>query len=127
MILFHVEQYYMPHSPTDSIDFIAGIISVTGSFFWARRGNTKSPVFQVKLQSADKELLEIIRTGFNLSEKLYEYQYGNRQSVTILVRSKDTIINVIIPVLNGRLHGKAATQFDLWKDQILENLLGLSA
>jgi hypothetical protein len=121
-----MEHYSMPQSPTDdSIDFIAGIISVSGSFFWTKRGNTKSPIFQIKLQSADKELLEIVQTGFNLSEKIYEYRYGNRQSATILVRSRDTIINVIIPVLNGRLHGKAAAQFDLWRDQILENLLNV--
>jgi hypothetical protein len=113
----------MADSPIHSIDFIAGVISVSGSFFWSIRGKSKTPIFQIKLQAADKELLEIVQTGLKLSEKIYEYKYDNRQSATILVRTRETISQVIIPVLNGRLHGKAAVQFMLWRDQIIDHLL----
>lgn len=111
-----MEQIHLP-----SLDFIAGILSIEGSFMWIRQNKSEIPVFQLKMQPTEKSLLELIRLKLGLKEKIYEYNHQKRSYVLLLVRKRSTIENVIIPVFEGRLLGNKMVQFEDWKNRYFEH------
>ena len=114
--MLHMEQIHLP-----SLDFIAGILSIEGSFMWIRQNKSEIPVFQLKMQPTEKSLLELIRLKLGLKEKIYEYNHQKRSYVLLLVRKRSTIENVIIPVFEGRLLGNKMVQFEDWKNRYFEH------
>lgn len=106
-----------------SYDFIAGLLTSTGSFLWVKQKNSEVPVFQLKMQSGDHDLLQLIKTKLEIKEKIHQYTHQNRQYSLILIRSRRTIETVLIPILDGRLFGQKRVQFDLWKKKYFEKRL----
>ena len=98
-----------------SLDFIAGLIVGEGSFMWIKQNGREIPVFQLKMHVRDKELVEMVRHGLGLNEAIYDYDHQNRHYVLLLVRKRKTIIEKIIPLLDGRLFGYKKIQFEEWK------------
>lgn len=97
-----------------SLDFIAGIIAVTGSFLWANRNNELIPVFQIKMQATHKDLVTLVRDSLKLKEKVYEYKHQDRKYVLLLIRKRSTIEHKLVPAIDGRLYGQAQVKFELW-------------
>ncbi|MEK7624023.1 MAG: LAGLIDADG family homing endonuclease [Patescibacteria group bacterium] len=102
-----------------SLDFIAGLIAGEGSFLWIHQNGSKIPVFQLRMHACERPLFELIKRKLNLDEKIYEYTHQGRHSVLLMVRKRSTLEDIIIPVFNGRLFGKKAAQFELWKEIFL--------
>lgn len=103
-----------------SIDFIAGCISSHGFFSWTHQKGSRQPVFQIKMQANERQLLELIKEKIGLKENIHEYNYNNRHYVVLLVRSRFTIEEIILPTFTGRLFGTKAFQFELWKEILLK-------
>lgn len=112
---------YTESNALPTIDFIAGLISVEGAFMWVKQNNTEIPVFQLKMHKSERSLVELVRDGLGLSEKVHAYHHNERDYVLLLVRSKKSIEDIIIPALTGRLLGTRAAQFYLWKEKYFEN------
>ncbi len=113
----HVELFYMEEVKNlPSFDFIAGLIAGGGSFLWIHQNGRRLPVFQLRMHATERPLLELLKQKLGLNEPIHEYTHERRHNVLILVRKKSVLENVIIPVFNGRLFGKKAAQFDLWKE-----------
>ena len=106
-----------------SLDFIAGLISVEGSFLWSNQKGIEIPVFQLKIQGDEKTLLELIKNKLELKEKVYEYRHQNRHYALLLVRKRSSIENILIPFFEGRLIGKKRLQFENWKNKYFEKKL----
>ena len=99
-----------------SFDFIAGLATGHGSFFWIHQNGGRLPVFQIRMHISEKPLLELLKEKMNITESIHEYKNKGRHSVFIIVRRRFVLENIIIPVFNGRLFGKKAAQFELWKE-----------
>lgn len=106
-----------------SYDFIAGLLTVISSFLWVKQKNSEIPVFQLKMQSSDSGLLELIKQKLEIKENVYIYSHQNRQYCLLLIRSRRTIETKIIPIFEGRLFGQKQIQFDLWKKKYFEKRL----
>lgn len=106
-----------------SYDFIAGLLTSTGSFLWVKQKNSEVPVFQLKTQSGDHDLLELIKAKLEIKESIHQYIHQNRAYSLLLIRSRKTIETVLIPIFDGRLFGQKKTQFDLWKKKYFEKKL----
>ncbi len=131
----HMSQTTPPNQPharmTDTIqsgeppsfDFIAGLLTSTGSFLWVKQKNSEVPVFQLKMQAGDHELLELITTKLVIKESIHQYIHQGRKYSLLLIRSRKTIETILIPILDGRLFGQKRLQFDLWKQRYFEKKL----
>ncbi len=106
-----------------SLDFIAGFFSTGATFMWVKQKNVKVPVFQIKMQISDRDLLETIKLKLGLKEKIYEYKYKNTNYLLLLARKRSTIENIIIPTFDGRLFGNKAIQFENWKNKYYQEKL----
>ncbi|HSR89414.1 MAG TPA: LAGLIDADG family homing endonuclease [Candidatus Udaeobacter sp.] len=106
-----------------SYDFIAGLVTTIGSFLWVKQKNSEIPVFQLKVQSKDYDLLVVIKDKLEIKETIHKYLHQDRQYCLLLIRSRRTIENKIIPVFDGRLLGQKQIQFDLWKKKYFEKKL----
>ena len=106
-----------------SFDFIAGLLTSTGSFLWVKQKNSEVPVFQLKMQSSDHMLLELIKAKLEIKENIHEYTHQNRAYSLLLIRSRRTIETKLMPIFDGRLFGQKQIQFDLWKKKYFEKKL----
>lgn len=116
------------NSPTQktglpSFDFIAGLLTCIGAFLWVKQKETEVPVFQLKIQSADHELLELIKAKLEVREKIYKYTHQNRSYSLLLIRSRRTIETKLIPIFEERLFGQKQIQFEKWKKKYFEKKL----
>ena len=93
-----------------SYDFIAGLITNTGSFLWVKQKNSEVPVFQLKMQASDYDLILLIKDKLGIKEVIHEYTHQNRTYALLLIRSRRTIENVLIPIFDGRLFGQKQVQ-----------------
>ncbi len=109
--------------PLPSYDFIAGLLTSTGSFLWVKQKNSEVPVFQLKMQANEYELLELIKQRLGIKEVVHEYTHQNRTYSLLMIRSRRTIETVLIPIFDGRLFGQKQVQFDLWKKKYFEKKL----
>ena len=120
-IVKHVEQ--IPPINLPSYDFIAGLLTSTGSFLWVKQKNSDVPVFQLKMQAEDYALLELVKAKLGIKETVHQYSHQNRSYSLLLIRSRRTIETVLIPIFDGRLFGQKQIQFDLWKKRYFEKRL----
>ncbi len=124
--MFHNEHMSEINPPTlnlPSYDFIAGLLTSTGSFLWVKQKNSEVPVFQLKMQSGDHGLLELIKAKLEIKEQIHQYTHQNRTYSLLLIRSRRTIETKLIPIFDGRLFGQKQIQFDLWKKKYYEKKL----
>jgi len=119
----HVQETTPPVVILPSYDFIAGLLTGTGSFLWVKQKNSEVPVFQLKMQSNDHELLELVKTKLEIKESIHKYIHQGREYSLLLIRSRRTIETKLIPILDGRLFGQKQIQFNLWKKKYLEKKL----
>lgn len=106
-----------------SLDFIAGLFSAIGSFLWVKQKNSEIPVFQLKMAKNEEGLLNLVKQKLGLKEIVHNYIHKNRSYALLLIRSRRTIENVLIPLVDGRLFGQKAIQFELWKKKYYEKRL----
>jgi len=102
-----------------SLDFIAGVISTEGSFMWVKQNKREIPVFQLKMHADGQKLFELIKTKLNLREKIYKYDHQDRKYVLLLIRSRASIANILVPFLENRLYGPKKVQFESWKEKVI--------
>src|SRR5690349_11790968 len=119
----HITENTPPTTFLPSYDFIAGLLTSTGSFLWVKQKNSEVPVFQLKMQIEDYELLELIKEKLEIKEVVHTYTHQNRQYCLLLIRSRRTIETKLIPIFDGKLFGQKQTQFDLWKKKYFEKKL----
>jgi len=112
-----------------SLDYIAGLITGEGSFFWItqNKGKQKVPVFQLRMHYNDRELVFAVRNSLKLKEPIYEYKHRDknkpsliRHYVQLMVRKTEVIKEKIIPAFEGRLYGLKREQFNAWKAKFLK-------
>ncbi|TSC84217.1 MAG: hypothetical protein G01um101413_512 [Parcubacteria group bacterium Gr01-1014_13] len=113
----------IPLLPLPSYDFIAGLLTSTGSFLWVKQKNSEVPVFQLKMQAGDHELLELVKSKLRIKESIHQYIHQGRNYSLLLIRSRKTIETILIPIFDGRLFGQKQVQFDLWKKKYFEKKL----
>ena len=107
-----------------SLDFVAGLIIGAGCFTWVRQNGHDQPVFQLKMHASERHLVEQIRLALKLNESIHEYNHSGRHYVILIVRSRSSIEEKIIPAFESRLFGKKAAIFYLWKEKYFQHVYG---
>ena len=102
-----------------TLDHIAGIVSMHGSFLWVKQNSKEIPVFQIKLQPKETQLLEQIKEKLEVDEVIHSYSHSNRNYVIILIRRRWVIINKLMPIFDNRLCGSKKQVYEDWKRKIL--------
>ncbi|MEK7680801.1 MAG: LAGLIDADG family homing endonuclease [Patescibacteria group bacterium] len=118
-----MSQSYNSEAELPTIDFIAGLINTIGAFMWVRYNAREIPVFQIKIQVDQIELVQLVKQKLGLNEIIHKYRHQNREYALLLVRKRKTIESIIIPSFDGRLFGKKALTFDNWKKKFYEKKL----
>lgn len=106
-----------------SLDFIAGVIAVEGTFMWVKQNKKTIPVFQLKMSADEQELFKVIKSKLNLKENIYKYSHQDRNYVLMLIRSRSSISNIILPLLENRLYGSKKAKFESWKELVLARIV----
>lgn len=101
------------------LSYIAGFVEGFGSFLWVNQKGREIPVFQLKAHIDQKDVLENIKKTLKLGESLHYCGHNGRNYGLLLVRSRKTILDKIIPTFEGRLCGKKQKQFNDWKIKFL--------
>jgi|GEM_PF-3372245 len=102
-------------------EFIAGYISAFGSFLEYKRGHNTYFAFQIKTTTSNKSLLDQIAATIGLDNRVYCY-LGQDQSYSLLiVRDRQSLLEKVIPFLDGHLFGEKEIIFNDWKGRIIAN------
>jgi len=113
-----------------SLDYIAGVVETSGSFFWVKSGEKENPVFQIKLVGKERAILELIAQKLGVGKSVYEYLHSGRHYSVLVVRKRSVIEQVVIPAFDQRLLGTKKVQFEVWRDkfnrQQLAKITGVS-
>ncbi len=119
----HMREVTPQNTVLPSYDFIAGLLSATGSFLWVKQKNSEIPVFQLKMAKNEEILLNLVKEKLGLREVTHSYTHKNHSYGLLLIRSRRTIENMLIPLIDGRLFGQKAIEFELWKKKYYEKRL----
>lgn len=101
-------------------NFIAGFIQTTGSFLWVNQNGRRIAVFQIKCHLDLFPVLQGIVKTLKLSECLHQYRHSGRKYGLLLIRRQTTLVEQIIPFLDGRLIGKRKDEYTKWRQEVLK-------
>ncbi len=101
-----------------SDDFIAGIISVSGSFLHTKTARVEQFGFQIKTPKENFALLEMIRLRLGLKGSVKIYSADGSEYALLITRSKKELLNKIIPFVEHKLLGIKLNQYLNWKDKL---------
>jgi len=116
----------MSNTIIPSLDYIAGIVETSGSFYWSNTTRKAYPVFQVKLVGRETDLLKAIKSKLGLNEVVHEYLHDGRHYAVLTVRRRSSIERIILPFLDQRLIGSKQAVFDAWRDRFYQQILAKS-
>jgi hypothetical protein len=102
-------------------EFIAGYVSAVGSFLEYKRNFHTYFAFQIKTTIANKSLLDQIATTIELDNRVYCYDNRDQSYALLIVRDRQSLLDKVIPFLDGHLFGDKATYFNNWKNRIIAN------
>jgi hypothetical protein len=102
-------------------EFLAGYISANGSFMNVNVRDKQYPVFQIKTSLSNYALLLKIAHSVGATNVVHKYTNGKQHFCILLIRNRETIINRLIPLLDGILEGNKLHEFNEWKEVILKN------
>jgi len=102
-------------------EFIAGYVSAYGSFLEYKRNFNTYFAFQIKTTIANKSLLDQIAATIGIDNRVYCYMHQNQSYSLLIVRDRNTILEKIIPFLDGHLFGEKEIVFNAWKNRITAN------
>src|SRR3989344_2576056 len=107
-----------------SYDFIAGLITGEGTFYWTKnKGTKKTPAFALRMHIRDFDLLVNVRYSLGLKERVYEYIHNGRHYAFLFARSFDSlrkVIDNIYPKLGGYKRLQFIEWFQKFNDETLE-------
>ncbi len=104
---------------TLSPDFVAGIISTSGTFFHTHTARVEQFGFQIKMRHENYELLRMIRDVLGITNHIHIYREGNTRYAILLTRSKKTLTEKIIPFVDERIYGQKLKDYLQWKKNLL--------
>jgi hypothetical protein len=107
------------HHKLLSPDFVAGIISVAGSFTHTQTALTNQFGFQIKLPVQNFVLLELVRRSIGLKLPVKIYGSGKSEYALLLCRSKKELLKTIIPYCSDNLMGYKLNQMIIWKEKMI--------
>jgi hypothetical protein len=100
-------------------NFIAGFIQTTGSFLWVHQNGKRIAVFQIKCHIDLLPVLQGVVKTLKLSECLHQYGHSGRKYCLLLIRRQATIVDQLIPFLDGRLIGKRRDEYMKWRNEVM--------
>lgn len=109
------------HPDQLSKEFIAGVISVAGSFTHTNTARISQFGFQIKLPTQNHILLDLIRQTLGLKMPVKIYSAGSSEYALLISRSKKELNATIIPFCNEHLLGYKVTQFIEWKEKFINS------
>ena len=101
-----------------SLEFIAGYISAVGSFMTVKQRGRLVPIFQLKTSIENLELLEQIGNTLEIPRRIYVYHHAKQNYALMLIRNRDTLVNKLIPILDGRIEGMKRVRYEQWKSDL---------
>ncbi|MCX6780885.1 MAG: hypothetical protein NT003_02080 [Candidatus Magasanikbacteria bacterium] len=116
-----VSRETFPNNRTNlSPDFVAGIISVSGTFIHIHTPRVEQFGFQIKMPRENQELLKLVGKALGIPNKVAVYNESNTHFAVLITRSRKTLVNKIIPFLDSRLLGIKLKHYLQWKDDMIK-------
>lgn len=103
-----------------STDFIAGVVSVCGTFFHTQSARTNQFGFQIKMSDDNYELVRMVRDAIGISNPIHIYKEGNSRYALLITRSQKTLFNNVIPFVDERIFGQKLPIYLQWKNDLLK-------
>lgn len=111
------------HTKTlDSPEFVAGILSVTSTFFHNHSARTENFGFQVKLSQENIELVRLVRKAMSLENKISTFTESGTTYALLNTRSKKTLITRVIPFMDQYLCGPKLVTYLEWRKDLLNSI-----
>jgi hypothetical protein len=102
-------------------EFIAGYVSAFGSFLEYKRNHNPYFAFQIKTTIANKSLLDQIAATVGLINRVYCYDNREQSYSLLIVRDRHSLLDKVIPFLDGHLFGEKEAVYEDWKSRIYAN------
>jgi hypothetical protein len=94
-------------------NWFAGFVEAEGGFYTSSKGQ---PIFSLTQHMSDWTLMEAICLFLGCGKVAPSIREDGRVLAVIQITNKDALHDVIVPMLEGRIHSlKKAEQFNLWK------------
>jgi len=104
-----------------SDEFVAGVISVCGTFFHTSTARTEQFGFQIKLPSENEVLLSKIRDAIGLKNRIHLVSSAKTRYVILTVRSRSDLKSKIIPFIDDRICGHKLKSYLNWKRLLIKS------
>ena len=118
----NVSRETMPEKTNDSSEFVAGMLSVTATFFHNNSARTENFGFQVKLSAENMELLRMIRDQLHIKNKVLRFTEAGTTYVLLNTRSKKILIDSVVPFMDHYLFGPKLVTYLKWRDELIKSL-----
>lgn len=104
-----------------SPEFIAGVLSISATFFQNNSARTTNFGFQVKMSRENLEILKLIRNVIQIKNKITTFTEGGTTYALLNTRSKKTLINRVIPFMDQYLCGPKLVRYMQWRENLLNS------
>ena len=118
----NVSRETMLEKPLDSPEFVAGILSVTATFFHNSSARTENFGFQVKLSVENTELLRLIRKRLQIKNNVLVFTEAGTTYALLNTRSKKTLTDHVIPFMDHYLIGPKLVNYLNWRRDLIKSL-----
>ncbi len=105
-----------------SPDFVAGVISVCGTFIHIKSARTEQFGFQIKMSPENFELLDYVARSLNLNQKPRLYREKNTEYLLLITRSRKKLLGCVIPFIDDRLYGPKLLCYLQWRSDVLKSV-----
>jgi hypothetical protein len=112
----------MPTKNITSPEFVAGVLSLSATFFHNNSARTENFGFQVKLAHENRQLLEYIREVVSIKNDIHTFVEGGTKYVLLNTRSKKTLVNYVIPFMDIYLQGPKLVSYQTWRQNLLDSI-----
>lgn len=117
-----VSRETMHKKTLDSPEFVAGILSLTATFFHNHSARTENFGFQVKLSKENIGLMRLVRRTMSIENKIHLFTESGTTYALLNTRSKKTLIDCVIPFMDQYLCGPKLITYLKWREDLLNSI-----
>lgn len=105
-----------------SMDFAAGILSLSATFIHINSARVEQFGFQIKLSKENAELIRIVQACIGLKNRIRFFKEGETSYALLNTRSRKQLVGKVIPFMDEYLRGPKLLPYLQWKKDLIESV-----